>query len=283
MLKRKRKLMIFSILFILIGISIGFSAFQKQLLIDDSIFTVRLQEEVRVSNLMVSKTNGDAISNYEDYNKAKLYGNVTLPSASSYVLYKVDLSNYGNVKSGLLKIENHSSSGVNYSICDSNGGNCSNSAETAICNGNNCTLGSTKEIYVKVSSSSTGTKNIDLDFDFEPYNDITYEYIRENTSGFKTEIMSNAEYELTLTSKPEEVEVSGTASYTYNNNTGVLTISNVGSDIVVSGRYKVNVIGEVSNFVRFNDNLYRIIKSENIEDGFGNTDYRTKIVSFKAN
>ena len=163
---RKKKYLMYSILLlIVISVSVGFSAFQKQLLIDDSIFNVRLHEDVRVSAASVAKTNADGVSDYEDFNVSKLYGSVTLPSASSYVLYKLDLTNYGNVKSGLLSIKSNTS-GVNYAICNSNGGSCTTDAETQICNGSNCTLGSTKEIYVKVSSTTTGTKTVDLDFDF---------------------------------------------------------------------------------------------------------------------
>ncbi len=284
-IKKGKKFILGSVIILLvIMLSVGFSAFQKQLLIDDATFEVRIHEDVRVSSSTLQKVSGNAVSNFEDFNKTKLLGSVQFPSTSSYVLYKVDLTNYGNVKSGLLGITNNTS-GTSFSICDSNGGNCTTNVKTPVCSGSNCTLGSTKEIYVKVQSSSTGTKTIDLDFNFQPYNNITYNYFRENTSSFSSEIMSGDTYTLTLTSKPEEVEVLGTANAEYNKTTGVLTISDVGSNITISARYKATDIADSTytgsdpdNYVLFGDELYRIITKENIDDGFGNTEYRVKII-----
>ena len=282
---RKNRLIMFSIIFIIvISLTIGFSAFQKQLLIDDSIFNVRLQKDTRVSGIVLSGNGGSAESSYEEYNVSKIYGSVDFPSSSSYVLYKVSLTNYGNVKTGLLNITSNTS-GVSYEICNSSGGSCTSNPKTAVCSGSNCTLGASKDIYVKVKSSSAGTKTIDLDFDFEPYNDITYSNIRENTSTFTQEIMTHDSLSLTLTSKPEEVEVSGTASYTYNKNTGVLNISNVGSDLSISAKYLSSDVAEdhytgsnPDNYVMLGDELYRIVTKENVNDGFGNTDLRVKLI-----
>ena len=283
--RKYRNISLIVILLLIVTLSVGFSALQKQLFVSDINMEVRLQEDVRVSRISLTSSVGDAISNSEDYNKAKLYGNVTFPTTSSYVLYKVDLTNYGNVKSGLLKIDNNTSD-TTYQICDSNGSNCTSDVETQICNGSNCTLGSTKEIYVKVKPNTSGTKNIDLDFDFEPYHNITYSYFQDNTSSFKKEIMEKDTYSVTISSKPEEVEVSGTAQVNYNKNTGELTLSNIESDITLSAKYLINEVSETSysgtnpnNYVRFNNTLYRIITKESVDDGYGNTELRTKIIS----
>ena len=284
--KRKRKYIIYSVIVLLIvSLSVGFSALQRQLLIDDSIFNVRLQTDTRVSSSVVSKTGGEAISNYEEFNVSKVYGNVTFPTTSSYVLYKIDLTNYGNVKTGLLSITSNTD-GVNYQICDSNGSNCSSNPKTSVCNGNNCTLGATKELYVKVTSNSAGTKNVDLDLDFEPYHTITYDNFRENTSSFASEIMQNDSYEVTLTSDPEEVSVSGGGNASYNKNTNKLTISGVTGNITVTAKYLITDVADTSytgnnpnNYVSFNNALYRIVTKENINDGYNNTELRAKIIS----
>ena len=285
--KNRKSIIYLGILLLIMGLTIGFSAFQNQLFINDMMLKVRLQRDVRVSDSVISKTS-NAVVNSQEYNKDKLLGNVTFNSTSSYVLYKVDLTNYGNVKSGLLNIESNTS-GLNYSICDSNGSNCTNNLETAICNGSSCTLGSTKEIYVKVSSTTSGTKNIDLDLDIEPYVDVTYENVRENTSGFRSEVLSSSTYTLTLTSKPEEVEVSGSAVVNYNKNTGVLTLSNIDSDLIIHAKYLMNDIANTSysgsnpdNYVRFNNSLFRIITKETVNDGYGNTELRTKIIKHES-
>ncbi len=286
MTKRGNKYIIYSVILLLvIGLSVGFSAFQKQLLIDDSIFEVRIHEDVRVSNSALQKVSGSAVSNFEDFNKNKVLGNISFENTSDYVLYKVDLTNYGNIKSGLLNISTNSS-GINYSICDSTGSNCSSDFETPICEGANCTLGSTKEIYLKITSNTTGTKNVDLDLEFEPYNNITYTNVLESMSGFRNEIMTHDTYSITFTSKPEQVDISGTVTYTYNKTTGVLSITDVESDINIHAKYLSTDIAESSytgsnpdNYVRFNNNLFRIITKENIDDGYGNEELRTMIIS----
>ena len=241
---RGKNIIYLVVLLLTLGLTIGFSAFQNELFINDILLKVRLQRDVRVSESVISKSSG-AVINDQEYNKTKLLGNVTFDSTSSYVLYKVDLTNYGNVKSGLLNI-NSNTSGINYSICDSNGSNCTNDLETPICSGSNCTLGATKEVYVKVSSTTSGTKNIDLDLDIQPYVNVTYDNIRENTSSFKTEVLETSTYQITLTSKPEEVEVSGDVTASYNKNTGVLVLSNIQSDLTIQGKYLINTIAETS-------------------------------------
>ena len=258
MTKTSKKYIIYGIiLLVIIGLSVGFSVFQKQLLIDDMNMHVRLQEDVRVSNVSVSNTSDDVISNSEEFNKTKLLGNVTFPVSNSYILYKLDLTNYGNVKSGLLNITNNTS-GTSYQICDSAGSNCTSDVKTPVCNGSNCTLGSTKEIYLKITSNTSGTKDIDLDLDFEPYNDITYEFFQENTSTFKNEMMSHDTYQITFTSKPETVEINGTLTYTYNKNSGVLNITDIESDIEIQAKYLATTLSETSysgsnpnNYIRY--------------------------------
>ena len=284
--KKKRNIIYLGILLLVVSLTIGFSAFQNELFINDMMLKVRLQRDVRVSDSVISKAS-NAVVNVEEFNKTKLLGNVTFDSTSSYVLYKVNLTNYGNVKSGLLKFGN--TSGFNVSICDSNGSNCTTNYETAICNGSNCTLGSTKEIYVKVSPTSAGTKEINLDLDIEPYVNITYENVRENTSGFRTEILAGDTYQITLTSKPEEVEVSGSATVNYNKNTGVLTISEINSDLNIHAKYLINEIADYTydgsdpdNYVRFNNELFRIVTKGDQDDGYGNFEYRTKIIKSES-
>ena len=78
---RGKKILVFVIIAVVVlGLSVGFAALQRQLLIDDSIFNVRMQIDTRVSASIVSKVGGDAVSNYEDYNVSKIYGSVNFPS-----------------------------------------------------------------------------------------------------------------------------------------------------------------------------------------------------------
>ena len=281
---RKKVLYIIVSLLITMALSVGFSAFQKDLKVEDLLMHVRLQRDTRVSNKTVQRANG-AVSNVDDYNVSKIYGNVSFDNTSSYILYKVSLTNYGNVKMGLLDVESNTS-GVNYSLCDSNGNNCTSDFKTEICDNNSCTLGASTDIYVKVTANSAAAKNIDLDLDFEPYNDIEYINLHEEPVDFPFEIMSSDSFEITLTSKPEVVEVTGNATVNYNKNTGVLRVSAVDSDLTITAKYLATSVAETiyegsypSNFVRFNNTLYRIVTKENVSDGYGNTELRAKIIS----
>ena len=109
--KKIKSIIYLVVLLLVMGLTIGFSTFQNELYINDLMLKIRLQKDVRVSESTISKTSG-AVVNDQEYNKTKLLGNVTFDSTSSYVLYKVDLTNYGNVKSGLLNI-NSNTSGIN--------------------------------------------------------------------------------------------------------------------------------------------------------------------------
>ena len=219
--------------------------FQKSLNVESLLMHVRLQRDVRVTNNVVQKVN-NATSNFEEYNVKNIYGSAQFNSSSSYILYKVDVTNYGNEKTGILGVENPVS-GTNYSLCDSNGSNCTTDFRTPICDGNNCTLGATKSIYVKANKSTSGSTELLLNFNFQPYNDITYTYFNESTNSFPIEVMSQDTFTITLTSKPEEVAITGTAAFTYNSTTGVLTVSNVGSDLTIQAKYLATQISEEFN------------------------------------
>ena len=103
-LKDKKLLFILISLLLIVSLTIGFSAFQKELYVSDTGLNIRLHTETRISDSIVQKTSG-AVVNETDYNRTKIFSNVTFNSISDYVLYKVNLANYGNVKSGLLDIE----------------------------------------------------------------------------------------------------------------------------------------------------------------------------------
>ena len=274
-----------AVILLVLGLSVGFSTLQKQLLIDDFIFNVRMQIDTRVSSSLVSKTSGDAISNFEEYNMSKVYGSVTFPSTSSYVLYKVDVTNYGNTKMGLLNITSNTS-GINYSLCDANGNNCTTDPVTEICNGSNCTLGATKELYIKVTSNSTGTKQIDLDLDFEPYHTVTINNYHNLPNGTQYPIMENQVVTLPVYSNVEEFGISGNGIVVYDKTNMTATLSNVTSDVIVTAKYLLTnecyttYSGtDPDNYVLYGNELYRIITKENVADGYGNTSLRAKITS----
>ena len=161
--KRKNRFILVGIILLLVAsLSVGFSAFEKQLLIDDINLDVRLERDVRVTGV-TAISSFEATPTIEEYNEKKVLPTITFSKANGYAKFKVDITNFGNVFSGLYNITSNTS-GITVQLCDSNGNNCTSDFRTKI----NGTLGTSKEIGLYIKSTTAGTKNIDLDFDFEP-------------------------------------------------------------------------------------------------------------------
>ena len=74
------------IVFCILFLSIGFSAFQNNLYIDDLNAIVRIDKDVRISGVGIDSVN-NAVSSYEDFNVSNITSNVSLPNEDSYIIY----------------------------------------------------------------------------------------------------------------------------------------------------------------------------------------------------
>ena len=100
---KTNKLFYFStmiLLCIVIFLSIGFSAFQNDLSVENISATVRIDKDIRVMKVGVDSTN-EATSYSEDYNVSNISGSIGLNNINSYVIYDVDIYNLGNVAMGI--------------------------------------------------------------------------------------------------------------------------------------------------------------------------------------
>lgn len=155
----------------IIFLTIGFSAFQNDLRINNISADVRIDKDIRVMDVSLSETK-EAISTYEEYNVSNITSNISLSKKDSYIIYKVSVYNFGNVLMGIKEINiNYDSLKVEILNHD---------LKTKLCEENKCTLGAKKELQVKVSYKEDKydplnfTYNIKIDFLFARIYNINY-------------------------------------------------------------------------------------------------------------
>ena len=154
---------VLSVLFL----AIGYSVYQAGVDISDITATVRVQKDIRVSEITPSNPVSGAVSNWVDYDVHSISSNVTLPNSDSTITYLVKVTNIGNIEAGITSISGLSSN-LEYSISNYNVGD-------VICDDNDvllCKLGAVGTIEIIISYADGGydsnntTHNINLDFDF---------------------------------------------------------------------------------------------------------------------
>ena len=240
------KVISFIVVFMVCMLSIGFSAFQSNLIVGDITSTVRIKADIRVTGVSVSNIQSDALSSYEEYNVDSISSNVSLPNSDSKITYEISVTNFGNAEMALESITGLPNN-LKYSIDSTN-----YVLKDKICDDNNsskCTLGAVKKIYVTVDyadgayDSSNTIYQLDLNLNFKRIFSITYNGF-SNTQGLPTIILENDSKNITFNSTtgiPVAVSVTG-ASSTYNS--PVLSLSSVTDNVVV---YKKHTITYVLN------------------------------------
>ena len=183
-----------SLLFIML-LSVGYSAFNVSLNVEDNVAYVRVKKDIRITDFAISKTNSNAISEYEEYNYDKVSTLVDLPNSDSSITYRVELTNIETAEMGIFEItrlqENLEYEVSEYTLRD------------RICDDSNkCNLGIVKDIYLTIRYKDNGydednTKyDINLDFIFKEIFDITYSGIDSN--GYSEYIMEGEDLEITF-------------------------------------------------------------------------------------
>ena len=94
--KRFNPAIIFGFLAITILIlTVGFSALTTNLSIS-ALSTIRVQKDIRITDIMTAASSSSASSNWEDYNVSNINSSISLPNASSTISYDVKVTNIGN-------------------------------------------------------------------------------------------------------------------------------------------------------------------------------------------
>ncbi len=223
-------------------LSIGFSALQNTLEINDINATVKPEFDIRITDISIDSSTGNAISSHEEYNVKTITSGINLPNSNSSITYDVEITNIGNVEMGILNITGLPSN-LTYTLSDYN-------LKDILCDDNNqtmCKLGSVSTIKITIGyaqngyNSSNTNYSIALNFSFKRVFSITY-------NGFSND--------LTL---PDTILEGESKTITFNNDTGIpydvavtsatgsyssptLTLSDATGNITISRYYKITYV-----------------------------------------
>ena len=234
--KRKNEhllLIISLILIITIFLSIGYSAFSTDLKINGIFAVIKAQKDIRIDNINLVNTEGNALSNNEGYNLQNVYSHLTLPESNSSVTYDVVIKNLGNVEMGLLEITGLPNN-LKYSINNYE-------LKEPLCDDSDkskCTLGSTTTLQIKVEYNENGFDEsvldygLNLNFNFKRIYSITYKGISANN--YPQTILEDETLNISFVDNiPSNVNVIGVTSFSYT--TPNLIISNPIDNVLISG------------------------------------------------
>ncbi len=220
------------ILIVTILFTVSYAAFSDDLTITNTVAKIRVDKVIRINGVT---TQSGAVSNL-DYSSASLLNTVYIPAGGT-VTYEVVVTNLGNVPMAV--------SGVSFSSKTGNTNNLSSNISPSnyvkICDNNVCTGGVSKTVSVTITNNGSETISTDLDVNlaFSEVYKIEYDgmTLGETVAG------ENFSYTFTSNAPPRLAKESGTCdSFSYAN--GVLTVTNVGSDLSFINAYIINYNGE---------------------------------------
>lgn len=262
MKKYYSKCLYFVIVLTVLGISIGYSAFSERMLIEGVVADVRVEKDIRITNVSIEAVEGGALAKYADYNTTNISSSITLPNELSTITYRIEVTNLGNIEMGLKDIkglpENLDYEIINYNL------------EEKLCDSNKCSLGIKKEILLKIKykefNSEQTNYNLILDFLFKPFHKVKY-YNILNSEMYPSEVIDSKDLELDFSNlsfknckiKMDNVLLKENTDYIINNNK--LTI--------------FKVVGDIEIFINYEANLREIKKGEYFKED----EYFDKIVS----
>lgn len=245
--KYKKTIIIFSIIFVIIALfeTIGYAAFQQKLAIDDILSSVRIQADIRITDISYADNNAfihDASTNYDEFNKNSISSGIVLPHADSSVTYKVKITNIGNNEMGIYSLSGLPSN-LDYEILDYSLG------IDKLCDytsgSSQCKLGIDDYVNIKIKyktgmyDSNNTSHNFTLNFDFEPFHTVTVDSsIRSYVSNVPSEVMNKSTLKFNFDeSSNMELELyilSEKVDYEYAN--GEITARNVDGPVEIKGK-----------------------------------------------
>lgn len=248
----KNLLIVFLILCCIYFYSFAYSALSTTVVIKGNAYA-RVEKEIRITDFNISNAYGDAVSSFEEYNTNMIKTNVTLPSSSSYVIYKVSITNYGSVEMALASIDGLPSNlkyeFTNYTLGD-----------TLCDTSNKCSLGSVTDLYIKISyntyNSSNTSYDVNLKFNFQGL--LSINYVGIENSGYPTSMVSGDTLTITFNDYYEKVipYVNGeryNGSFMYENNT--LTVYGLEDNVTLMYLDKTYLM-DLNNTLAFKDSTY---------------------------
>ena len=272
-------LVVLCLFVIVVSLTIGFSTMHSSFDIGEIAAVVRINKDIRITDITLDNTSNNAISNWEEYNTNSISSNITLPNSNSSVTYQVEITNLGNIEMGIFDITGIPSN-LKYTIDNY-------SLKDMLCdsvNTSECKLGSKSYINITLSynnnsyDSSNTDFNVKLDFDFKRFYNISY--VNLDTTNLPTRAIESDNIEFYLNSPiPERIHFSGNTNASYNSTTGKITLPNISDDITVSHI-------TISYFVTYDgstNQLFNQFSSTNITSFSRNTTLSLSEVQAKVN
>ncbi len=123
-------------------LSIGYSAFQQNLLLDNMEMEILKQSDINISDVSITSTEGNAVSLSLSKKEGKITDKINMPQEDSSITYAVTIINLGNEEAGIREITNDNTT-FDTIVDDGVVGN-------KICDREKCTLGASKTFNVEV-------------------------------------------------------------------------------------------------------------------------------------
>lgn len=232
-----RGIFLFIILFVVSFLSVGYSAFDEGLYVDSMALKVRAKADIRITDISVSSV-FDGVVHYSDYNVKNITSGISLSNSDSYVIYEVEVTNFGNIEMGILEI-NDLPDELEYELVDYD-------IKDMLCDNNgSCKLGSKSKFYLKIKYKDKmfDSNNVDfdftLDFVFKKFYSVLYENFDTDIS-FVNYVMEGDSLRIDFSSvKPSMLSVSmngidlvSGANYEFYNY--IFTLNDVLGDVVIT-------------------------------------------------
>lgn len=250
MMKKKfRVILPLILLLVVLFLTIGYSTFIAEFSVTNIVAKFREESIVRVTGVT---TQSGVVSNL-DYSSGAVVNDVALSSGAS-ITYNVTVTNLGNVPMAVSDVtftdRNGAVTGLTSNINEQN--------YEKICDNNVCTGGVSKNISVAITNNNSTNISgyLGVNLKFSKVYTVTY------GSNQPEEVLEGRTYTYTIPSnRPSTVIISGThGSYTYQN--GVLTINDVGSNLIVYPAYNIIYNGEQFDKVKAGENYTHTFTTE---------------------
>lgn len=260
---KKKILVVFSIyiFFFAFFLSVGFAAFQETMVMEDISAEVRIAMDVRVSGVNVNSFSTNSVASNTDYNYNRIYGDILLPDADSYVIYEMSVTNLGNAKAGISNIISLNEN-LKYTLLDYNLG-------SPISKDGAYTLGITQKLLIKVEYADgvipINTKQtLNIELAFGGFHSVTYHGV-PGQENHPQEVMDG--WDLVITSELTSIDrlkvtqdtvflVYG-ENYFYDDTINQLTVRSVTGDLLLSYRDTTYLMNLAANTVPYKANEYK--------------------------
>lgn len=263
--KVKFYLMIFCLFSLFLIQTIAYSALNVSFDIVGSA-KVRIEKDVRITNVSVYDVGLGVLSSYEDYRVDGFKAGITLPNSDSYVTYKIEVTNYGYndvVISDIVGLN----SNLNYELKEYTLGDkiCDNTGK--------CNLGSRKEFFITIKYSnytSVYTYDLNLEFTFKNIYTIEYRYI-DNSSNYPSTILEGEYLNISFSGDiPRKIKylVNGNVSYNYLYNDGVFKTNSFDGNIIIENGNLVRAISgngtNVGDIIEIGDEAFYVMNYDGV-------------------